>query len=64
MILVLPVDGFQFISLHRPGKKLTAKRDSGCLVFYYRDSVSAGVSVHEKGNDDMIWVKISADFLT
>jgi hypothetical protein len=58
----LCVNGFQFIALHRTVKKKTAKRDSGGLVLYFRDTFAGGVSLYKKDCDDMIWVKLDAEF--
>jgi hypothetical protein len=58
----IEVEGFEYIVLNRTEKLLTAKRDSGGLILYFRKTISKGVQLYHKECDDIIWVKLKADF--
>ena len=50
--------------LHSTGpQNPPAKRDSGGLIVYYRNTISRGIEIYQKQNDDIIWLKLKSDFL-
>ena len=54
----LSVDGFKLISLNRTERKLSAKRNSGGIALYIRDSFHKYCTLLEKSGDDIICIKI------
>ena len=51
---VVDVNGFEHIALHRTPKTKTAKRDSGGIIVYYRNTISRGNEIYQNQNDDII----------
>ena len=56
---VVDVNGF---ALHRTPPPPQAKRDSGGLIVYYRNTISRGIEIYQKQND-IIGLKLKSDVL-
>ena len=54
----ISVPGFNLIQLNRVEKKRTAKRDSGGIALYIRQSFYRYCTLFAKDSDDIIWIKI------
>ena len=53
----LDLTGYEYFALHRPKTK-KAKRSSGGIVVYYKQSLAKHVSIHKQSDDNIIWLKI------
>ena len=54
----ISVDGFSVFQLNRVEKKQNAKRDSGGIALYIKNSLMRHCELLKKENDDVIWLKI------
>ena len=54
----LSVDGFKLFSLNGTKRKQSAKRNSGGIALYIRDSFHKYCTLLEKSGDDIICIKI------
>ena len=59
----LSVDGFELVYLNRTERKQSAKRNSGGVALYIRDSYYQYCTVLEKSGDDIICIKIDKGIL-
>ena len=59
----ISVDGFSVFQLNRVEKKHNAKRDSGGIVLYIKNSLMRHCELLKKENDDVIWLKIDKSLL-
>ena len=59
----LSVDGFKLISLNRTERKQSAKRNSGGIALYIRDSFYEYCTLLERSGDDIICIKIDKQIL-
>ena len=57
------VDGFKLISLNRTERKKSAKRNSGGIALYIRNSFYKYCTLLEKSGDDIIFIKIDKHIL-
>ncbi len=56
------IDGYTSYCAHRTLKKKKAKRDSGGLIVYVRDSIAQGIECILRENDEMLWLKLDKQF--
>jgi len=56
------LSGFVSHNFYRKFQHRNAKRASGGIVLYYRDSIKDGVSVVKNHYDSIIWVKLDKTF--
>ena len=59
----ISVDGFSVCQLNRVEKKYNAKRDSGGIALYIKNSLTRHCELLKKENDDVIWLKIDKSLL-
>ena len=59
----LQVDGFEHYVLHRTTIKSSAKRNSGGIIIYVKNTLVSDDTLIYTSQDDIIWIKISSDKL-
>ena len=58
----LSLPDYNYFLIHRP-RPTRAKRDSEGIVVYYKNIFSNLLSLHKQSDDNVLWLKLSKDFL-
>lgn len=56
--------GYSCCKAHRKLRKKTARRDSGGLIVYVKENLTAGVEFIRSKNDDLMWLKFDKTFFS